>query len=136
MFWAMPGLTFWNLRWSLRVASGGSPRVVGLCRAASASNLLARCSIYAVVRCTTKTLATQTSIFIAWSSAASYSPYYHNSKTACNSLDNTLVGGMSLLPAVLVQWVYISTLASLAAVAAALLGYLWLHLRMGGGFGA
>ena len=43
---------------------------------------------------------------------------------------------MSLLPAVLVQWVYTSTLASLAAVMVLGLGYLWLYQRMVARFGA
>jgi len=43
---------------------------------------------------------------------------------------------MSLLPAVLVQWVYSSTLASLATVMALVLGYVWLYQRMVARFGA
>jgi hypothetical protein len=43
---------------------------------------------------------------------------------------------MSLLPAVLVQWLYSSTLASLTAVLMLGLGYLWLYRRMLAHFGA
>ena len=60
----------------------------------------------------------------------------HSSKTVRNSAGGLLVGGMSLLPAVLVQWVYGSTLASLAAVVALVLGYVWLYQRMVARFGA
>jgi len=59
-----------------------------------------------------------------------------SSKTVRNSVGGLLVGGMSLLPAVLVQWVYSSTVASLAAVAALGLGYVWLYQRMVARFGA
>ena len=59
----------------------------------------------------------------------------HSSKTVRNSAGGLLVGGMSLLPAVLVQWVYSSTLASLAAVAVLGLGYVWLYQRMVARFG-
>ena len=60
----------------------------------------------------------------------------HSSKTVRNSAGGLLVGGMSLLPAVLVQWVYSSTLASLAAVVVLGLGYVWLYHRMVARFGA
>jgi UDP-N-acetylmuramyl pentapeptide phosphotransferase/UDP-N-acetylglucosamine-1-phosphate transferase len=60
----------------------------------------------------------------------------HSSKTVRNSAGGLLVGGMSLLPAVLVQWVYISTLASLASVVALVLGYVWLYQRMVARFGS
>jgi UDP-N-acetylmuramyl pentapeptide phosphotransferase/UDP-N-acetylglucosamine-1-phosphate transferase len=60
----------------------------------------------------------------------------HSSKTVRNSAGGLLVGGMSLLPAVLVQWVYSSTLASLAAVVVLGLGYVWLYQRMVARFGA
>ncbi len=59
-----------------------------------------------------------------------------SSKTVRNSVGGLLVGGMSLLPAVLVQWVYSSTLASLAAVVVLGLGYVWLYQRMVARFGA
>jgi len=60
----------------------------------------------------------------------------HSSKAVRNSAGGLLVGGMSLLPAVLVQWVYSSTLASLATVMALVLGYVWLYQRMVARFGA
>jgi UDP-N-acetylmuramyl pentapeptide phosphotransferase/UDP-N-acetylglucosamine-1-phosphate transferase len=60
----------------------------------------------------------------------------HSSKTVRNSAGGLLVGGMSLLPAVLVQCVYSSTLASLAAVVVLGLGYVWLYQRMVARFGA
>jgi hypothetical protein len=60
----------------------------------------------------------------------------HSSKTLRNSMGGVLVGGMSLLPAVLVQFVYSSTLASMAAVLALSVGYVWLYKRMVLRFGA
>lgn len=54
----------------------------------------------------------------------------NSSKAVRNSVGGLLVGSMSLLPAVLIQWVYSSTVASLGAVAALVLGYLWLYQRM------
>ena len=60
----------------------------------------------------------------------------HSSKMVRNSAGGMLVGGMSLLPAVLVQWVYSSTLASLAAVVVLGLGYVWLYQRIVASFGA
>ena len=54
----------------------------------------------------------------------------HSSPTLRNSMGGLLVGGMSLLPAVLVQFVYSSTLASMAAVLALSMGYVWLYKRM------
>jgi UDP-N-acetylmuramyl pentapeptide phosphotransferase/UDP-N-acetylglucosamine-1-phosphate transferase len=60
----------------------------------------------------------------------------HSSKTVRNSAGGLLVGGMSLLPVLLVQWVYSSTLASLATVVALVLGYVWLYQRMVARFGA
>jgi UDP-N-acetylmuramyl pentapeptide phosphotransferase/UDP-N-acetylglucosamine-1-phosphate transferase len=54
----------------------------------------------------------------------------HSSNTVRNSVGGLLVGGMSLLPAVLVQWVYSSTLASLAAIVVLVLGYLLLFKAM------
>jgi UDP-N-acetylmuramyl pentapeptide phosphotransferase/UDP-N-acetylglucosamine-1-phosphate transferase len=58
-----------------------------------------------------------------------------SSKTLRNSMGGLLVGGMSLLPAVLVQFVYSSTLASMAVVLALALGYVWLYKRMVARFG-
>jgi UDP-N-acetylmuramyl pentapeptide phosphotransferase/UDP-N-acetylglucosamine-1-phosphate transferase len=58
-----------------------------------------------------------------------------SSKTLRNSMGGLLVGGMSLLPMVLVQFVYSSTLASLAAVLALGMGYVWLYRRMVARFG-
>jgi UDP-N-acetylmuramyl pentapeptide phosphotransferase/UDP-N-acetylglucosamine-1-phosphate transferase len=60
----------------------------------------------------------------------------NSSKTVRNSAGGLLVGSMSLLPAVLVQWVYSSTFASLVAVVALGLGYVWLYRRMVARFGA
>ena len=60
----------------------------------------------------------------------------HSSETVRNSVGGLLVGAMSLLPAVLVQWVYSSTAASLAAVVALVLGYVWFYQRMVARFGA
>jgi hypothetical protein len=59
----------------------------------------------------------------------------HSSKTIRNSMGGLLVGGLSLLPAVLVQFVYSSTLASLAAVLALALGYVWMYKRIVARFG-
>ncbi len=59
----------------------------------------------------------------------------HSSKTVRNSVGGLLVGSMSLLPAVLVQWIYSSTVASLAAVLVLGLGYVWLYQRMVRQFG-
>ncbi len=59
----------------------------------------------------------------------------HSSKTIRNSMGGLLVGGLSLLPAVLVQFVYSSTLASMAAVLALALGYVWMYKRMVARFG-
>ena len=53
-----------------------------------------------------------------------------SSKTLRNSMGGLLVGGLSLVPAVLVQFVYSSTLASMAAVLALALGYVWMYKRM------
>ena len=58
-----------------------------------------------------------------------------SSKTLRNSMGGLLVGGLSLLPAVLVQFVYSSTLASMAAVLALALGYVWMYKRMVARFG-
>ena len=52
------------------------------------------------------------------------------SKTTHNSVAGILVGGMSLPPAVLVQWTHTSNLASLSAVVAMALGYIWIYRRM------
>ena len=60
----------------------------------------------------------------------------NGSKTVRNSTGGLLVGIMSLLPALLVQWVYSSTLASLAAVVVMWLCYVWLYRRMVTRFGA
>jgi UDP-N-acetylmuramyl pentapeptide phosphotransferase/UDP-N-acetylglucosamine-1-phosphate transferase len=60
----------------------------------------------------------------------------HSSNTLRNSMGGLLVGGMSLLPAVLVQFVYSSTLASMAAVLALSVGYVWIYKRMVLRFGA
>jgi len=59
----------------------------------------------------------------------------HSSKTIRNSMGGLLVGGLSLLPAVLVQFVYSSTLASMAAVLALIVGYVWMYKRMVARFG-
>lgn len=59
----------------------------------------------------------------------------HSSKTLRNSMGGLLVGGLSLLPAVLVQFVYSSTMASMAAVLALALGYVWMYKRMVARFG-
>lgn len=59
----------------------------------------------------------------------------HSSKTLRNSMGGLLVGGLSLLPAVLVQFVYSSTLASMTAVLALALGYVWMYKRMVARFG-
>lgn len=58
-----------------------------------------------------------------------------SSKTLRNSMGGLLVGGLSLVPAVLVQFVYSSTLASMAAVLALALGYVWMYKRMVARFG-
>jgi UDP-N-acetylmuramyl pentapeptide phosphotransferase/UDP-N-acetylglucosamine-1-phosphate transferase len=58
-----------------------------------------------------------------------------SSKTIRNSMGGLLVGGLSLLPAVLVQFVYSSTLASMTAVLALALGYVWMYKRMVARFG-
>lgn len=50
----------------------------------------------------------------------------HSSKTVRNSVGGVLVGSMSLLPAILIQFTYSSTLLSIAAIAVLVLGYLWL----------
>jgi hypothetical protein len=60
----------------------------------------------------------------------------HSSKTVRNSVGGLLVGGMSLLPAVLVQWVYGSTLASVSVIVVLVLGYLLLFKAMVRRFGA
>lgn len=49
-----------------------------------------------------------------------------SSKTVRNSVGGVLVGAITLLPVFVVQFVYSSTLASLAAVTILVLGYLWL----------
>jgi len=59
----------------------------------------------------------------------------HSSKTIRNSMGGLLVGGLSLLPAVLVQFIYSSTLASMAAVLALALGYVWMYKRTVARFG-
>jgi UDP-N-acetylmuramyl pentapeptide phosphotransferase/UDP-N-acetylglucosamine-1-phosphate transferase len=59
----------------------------------------------------------------------------HSSKTIRNSMGGLLVGGLSLLPAVLVQFVYSSTLASFVAVLTLALGYVWMYKRMVARFG-
>lgn len=58
-----------------------------------------------------------------------------SSKTLRNSMGGLLVGGLSLVPAVLVQFVYSSTLASMAAVLALALGYVWMYKRVVARFG-
>jgi len=60
----------------------------------------------------------------------------NSSKTVRNSVGGLLVGGMSLLPAALVQFTYDSTPASLSAVVVLGLGYVWLYRRMVQQFGA
>jgi hypothetical protein len=42
-------------------------------------------------------------------------------------MGGVLVGGLSLMPQVLVQFVYSSTLASMAVVLALALGYVWMY---------
>jgi UDP-N-acetylmuramyl pentapeptide phosphotransferase/UDP-N-acetylglucosamine-1-phosphate transferase len=59
----------------------------------------------------------------------------NSSKTIRNSMAGLLVGGLSLLPAVLVQFVYTSTLASMAAVLTLALGYVWMYKQMVARFG-
>lgn len=49
-----------------------------------------------------------------------------SSNTVRNSVGGALVGGMSLLPALLIQFTYNSTVLSIAAIAILVLGYLWL----------
>ncbi len=60
----------------------------------------------------------------------------HSSKTVRNSVGGLLVGTMSLLPAALVQWVYSSTVASVAMIVVLVLGYLLLFKVMVRRFGA
>jgi UDP-N-acetylmuramyl pentapeptide phosphotransferase/UDP-N-acetylglucosamine-1-phosphate transferase len=55
-----------------------------------------------------------------------------SSKTVRNSAGGLIVGGMSLIPAVLVQFTYSSTVASLAAVLFFVLGFVWTYQRMVG----
>jgi UDP-N-acetylmuramyl pentapeptide phosphotransferase/UDP-N-acetylglucosamine-1-phosphate transferase len=57
-----------------------------------------------------------------------------SSQTLRNSMGGLLVGGMSLLPALLAQWVYNNNLASIATVLALVLGYIWAYKRMIGPF--
>jgi UDP-N-acetylmuramyl pentapeptide phosphotransferase/UDP-N-acetylglucosamine-1-phosphate transferase len=54
----------------------------------------------------------------------------HSSLCFRNSAGGLLVGGMSVLPAVLVQFVYQSTAASLACVVLLVGGYIWLYRRI------
>ncbi len=51
-------------------------------------------------------------------------------KTVRNSIGGLLLGGMSIPPAVLIQWIYGSTLACLLSLAAFSFCYLWLYRRM------
>jgi hypothetical protein len=60
----------------------------------------------------------------------------HSSKTVRNSVGGALVGGMSLLPAILIQFTYSSTLLSIVAIAVLVLGYLWLFKAIVRRFGA
>jgi UDP-N-acetylmuramyl pentapeptide phosphotransferase/UDP-N-acetylglucosamine-1-phosphate transferase len=60
----------------------------------------------------------------------------HSSKTVRNSVGGALVGGMSLLPAILIQFTYSSTFLSIAAIAVLVLGYLWLFKVIVRRFGA
>ena len=53
-----------------------------------------------------------------------------SSKTVRNSAGGLLVGGLSLLPAVLVQFTYASTAANIALVVCFVLGYLWLYTTL------
>lgn len=59
-----------------------------------------------------------------------------SSKTVRNSVGGALVGGMSLLPALLIQFTYNSTVLSIAAIVTLVLGYLWLFKVMVRRFGA
>ena len=59
-----------------------------------------------------------------------------SSKTVRNSVGGALVGGMSLLPALLIQFTYNSTVLSIAAIAILVLGYLWLFKAIVRRFGA
>ena len=60
----------------------------------------------------------------------------HSSKTVRNSVGGALVGGMSLLPALLIQFTYNSTALNIAAIAVLVLGYLWLFKAIVRRFGA
>jgi UDP-N-acetylmuramyl pentapeptide phosphotransferase/UDP-N-acetylglucosamine-1-phosphate transferase len=59
-----------------------------------------------------------------------------SSHTVRNSVGGALVGGMSLLPAMLIQFTYNSTVLSIAAIVTLVLGYLWLFKVMVRRFGA
>jgi UDP-N-acetylmuramyl pentapeptide phosphotransferase/UDP-N-acetylglucosamine-1-phosphate transferase len=54
----------------------------------------------------------------------------HSSLCFRNSAGGLLVGGMSVLPAVVVQFVYQSTFASLVCVVLWVVGYIWLYRRI------
>lgn len=60
----------------------------------------------------------------------------HSSKTVRNSVGGALVGGMSLLPALLIQFTYNSTALNIAVIAVLVLGYLWLFKAIVRRFGA
>lgn len=59
-----------------------------------------------------------------------------SSKTFRNSIGGALVSCMTLLPAFVMQFVYASTVASLASVLVFVLGYLWLFRRIVRKFGS
>jgi UDP-N-acetylmuramyl pentapeptide phosphotransferase/UDP-N-acetylglucosamine-1-phosphate transferase len=59
----------------------------------------------------------------------------HSSKTVRNSVGGLLVGAMSILPAVVVQFVYTSTVAAVAVSVLLMLGYVALYKRMMANFG-
>jgi len=59
----------------------------------------------------------------------------NSSQTMRNSVGGLLVGGLTIVPAVLVQFTYASTLFSVAAVLALALGYMWFYQRLVARFG-
>ncbi len=59
----------------------------------------------------------------------------NSSKTVRNSVGGLLVGAMSILPAVVAQFVYTSTAAALAVSVLLILGYMALYKRMMANFG-
>jgi hypothetical protein len=59
----------------------------------------------------------------------------NSSKTVRNSVGGLLVGAMSILPAVVAQFVYTSTAAAVAVSVLLMLGYVALYKRMMANFG-